>query len=57
MAYLLLLLLAWQPLFWSAMALYHKIKGDTFDTADYMINMKEWFNTLWDLVKPKKVTL
>jgi len=52
MSWLLLILLAWKPIWWSGVAIYHKLSGHTWDSTEYLAHVKQWGMNLWGLVKP-----
>jgi hypothetical protein len=58
MAWFLLLLIFWKPLYWGVMAIYYKIKTDDLLSPDeltrreYRAKIKGWFKQLLEIVKP-----
>ncbi len=52
LAWLLLLIIFWQPTWWTIKAIYHLIKRDTWDAKGYFASAKGWFISLWELMNP-----
>lgn len=56
-AYLLSLLVLWQPIMMTVMLFWHKIvRKDDYLFATYVGNLKAWFIQLWDLIKYRSLT-
>lgn len=53
MAYLLLLVFVWQPIYLVVMAAFHTFRGETIDSGAYFGAFKGWFTQLLTLVFSK----
>lgn len=58
MIYLLMLIIFWQPLYWSAKFVFYKfVNKDSVAASTYWNYIPAWFKSLWSLVKPSKSVL
>jgi hypothetical protein len=53
MAWLLLLVIVWQPIYLLVMALFHTFQGQSIDQSAYFTALRAWFTQLLTLVFSK----
>ena len=51
--FFLIVLIFWQPLFWTGRAVYHLIKRDIWDDKGYWMAIQGWFKQLWEFNEEK----
>jgi hypothetical protein len=52
-AWLILLVVFWQPAFWFAKAMLFWRAGKIADRDGYLWAVRGWFLSLWDLIRPR----